>query len=246
MPRIRLASLSGSGGNAPSVDLTSLLRSQMRAVQTADNVELDFVTADTRVQGLVTAVKDIDATAGGWLELFAWFSWLWPWQSMTIQGQVLGAGARGEGITVSIGSGAHQPSAFTFWYRPRGGTAPAGVTVAHQMQCYYDLVPAAATWAIYEAARLGDTAAETLTENGAVSHGYLATGYSVAALGGSDPTPFYEAAVAADPTNQATKLALVPDLTSNRSANQLEAIFGWWLGSLAPLGAQIWEVPGAP
>jgi tetratricopeptide (TPR) repeat protein len=55
VPRVRLVPLSGPAGNGSADNLTALLRSQMQAVQTSDEVKLDFVATDTRVQGLVTA-----------------------------------------------------------------------------------------------------------------------------------------------------------------------------------------------
>jgi hypothetical protein len=116
------------------------------------------------------------------------------------------------------------------------------------MQNYYNLIPAAATWAIYECARLGDTSVESLTGSGAVSHAYLATGYAVAAQRkDGNPTPFYEAARAEDPSNQAAQLALISNFDSNDTANELLKILGSWMkdGASPPtLDAAVWGVDG--
>jgi hypothetical protein len=243
VPRVRLVPLSGPGGNGTADNLTALLRSQMQSVQTSDEVKLDFVATDTRVQGLVTAVKDIDSTAGGWIELFTWLSWLWPWQTLSVQGQALPAGNRGEGITLSIGAGAHQPSSATFWSRPDEAPAPRSITSADGTQNYYNLIPAAATWAIYECARLGDTSVEALTDIGAVSHGYLAIGYAVAAQKhGADPEPFYEAARKEDPANQAAQLAMISTFDSNDSANRLLGILESWTSGPPTFDVAPWRM----
>ena len=106
VPRVHLSPLTGSSGGADGDSLTPLLRSQILRVQTSNRLNLQFVTGATNVQGLVTAVKDIDSKLGAWAQLALALNWLWHRKTLIVQGQVLPSGRDGVGITLSIGTGA--------------------------------------------------------------------------------------------------------------------------------------------
>jgi hypothetical protein len=249
VPRVRLLDLDESE-EGPGAGLTRLLRGQMGSVQRADGLHLDFFREDSVVSGMVTSVKEIDSRLAAWLGLFVAMRRAWPWRTLLIDGQALPCGGHGEGVALSILEGAREPAQAVFWRCP-GGEVPAPAANGAAVQRYFDLVPAAASWAVYEAARVGGTSAPGLTEPGARSMGYLAAGYALSSTGNAEAATFYAAAVSIDRTNFAARLAWIS--TGEASGPGLEAaivelaalLFEAWVQQWPSLRQPIWGVPSA-
>lgn len=283
VPRVRLAPITGSIGEASGESFTTLLRGEILRVQTANRVDLQFVTNASDVQNLITAVKDVDARLGVWAQLASAFSWLWPWPTLVLQGQILPAGRNGAGITLSIGTGARLPTAITFWRHPpcpppatvlsRTPAAPAASaapaapaappapataaatggaggspTDPPSAQDYYDLVPAAATWAVYETARLSRTDSGLLTAPGAACNGYLAASYGLP-RSDVDSDTFLLVAQSIDPANPSVRLSLLHrtrEVADAKCDGYLDILSSWFKDREHPdLDRGIWGLPGA-
>jgi hypothetical protein len=255
-------------GDSTGDSLTPLLRSQILSVQTKNRVNLQFVSGATNVQGLVTAVKDVDSKLGAWAQLAVAFNWLWPWKTLVIQGQILPAGLNGAGITLSIGTGARVPTAITFWRRPDSPTPPTtrqpppgpiAQPLVTPPQDFYDLVPAAATWLVYESARLSRSDSGYFSSAGAVGSGYLAASYGLTPTDKSGALRFLKSALSVDPNNPSARLTLLQRTPGEanakcdgyfdilKSTNSTKAKGSEWLNSnhLPDLAIGIWGVPHA-
>jgi hypothetical protein len=253
VPRVRLTTIGGAGEAGSGSSITPLMRSQMLTVQSAHRISFDFVSGDTNVQGLVTAVKAIDSDLGAWAQLAMAFSGLWPWKTMVIQGQALPAGRSGAGITLSIAGEARVPSSVTFWRHPIPASTSSGTTAGVPPatdQDYYDLIPAAATWAVYESARLSRTNSGRFTASEAISSGYLAASYALGRASEPGPQAFLKTASQIDPKNVGVRLllALSSSDTYDQQLNEFLSILAskWLEGETQPvLTDGIWDVPHA-
>jgi len=285
VPRLRLSPITGTVGEATGESLTPLLRSEILTAQSKSKVNLQYVSGASNVQGLVTAVKAVDSQLGAWAQLAASFSWLWPWTTLVVQGQVLPPGREGAGITLSITGGARLPSSVTFWRgaqaepaprpaapAPAAPAAPAApgpvahapaadqtgqrAPTAESPQAYYDLIPAAATWAVYEAARLSRSDSQYFTSAGAVGSAYLAASSKLAPTDKGGKIQFLTKALTADPSNASAQLTDVHrqeypadekcDLYLRvLTSSHLERMDSEWLKETPDLTLEIWDVPHA-
>jgi hypothetical protein len=256
VPRLRLSPLTGTVGQVKGDELTPLLRYETLTAQSKTEMSLQVVSGATNVQGLVAAVKDIDTKLGAWAQLAAAFGWLWPWQTLVVQGEVLPSGRDGVGITLSMGGGARVPSPVTFWRTPDSGTSVAAQSNQTVPQDLYDLMPAAGTWVVYEAARLSRTDSEYFSSAGAIGSGYLAASYRIMPADESGGLQLLDVALKADPLNASAQLSYLqrtPAEANQKCDSYLRVLTSRhgergdsaWLTHPPDLSRGIWGVPDA-